>query len=608
MKNKQPSSSPQAFQSLKLIVRWFRSSPKWKRNPDYRPAEATKDAWVKWLFSHAPINSRTNPDLKKIIWDATQFLPEDAGARERLFYITNGETKQRVCVCGTPIRMGKWLGLAKACSVECANETRSEAIKASLADPELRRKAQIAKERAVFKKYGVKNVSQVERIQRKKAKTFQRRYGGPSPMSDPKVVAKQIRTNKKNHGGKHHTQTQDYLDKIRKVSQTRYGVDHYTQSESVKLAQVKTIRERYGVDHYAQSEESKDKQRRATYQRLKDRVVGQVKPLFDFDEFTTVDGRNRYKFQCLRCDTVFKDTIDNGHIPRCRTCYPPQSRSRGEGELAEWIETLLDGKRIVLNKRLPNDRRSVDILLPDHKIALEYNGLYWHSNRRQKNPKCHQNKTLAVAGLGYKLIHVFEDDWVDKQRVVKNILKSALGIGVSVGARKTEVRTISSELANKFVDRTHLQGQINAKVSLGLFYEGKLVSVLTFSKPRFDKQYDWEILRYCTKPGVRIQGGFSKMLKHFRSQHPGSIVTYADASWSDGRVYEASGFKRVGLTRPNLWYLKGYKKRLNRMGFQKHLLPEKLETYDPELTAWENMQANGYERIFDCGSWKFVLV
>ena len=40
----------------------------------------------------------------------------------------------------------------------------------------------------------------------------------------------------------------------------------------------------------------------------------------------------------------------------------------------------------------------------------------------------------------------------------------------------------------------------------------------------------------------------------------------------------------------------------NRMAYQKHKLKDKLEVFDPELTEWENMQLNNFDRIFDVGT------
>ena len=147
---------------------------------------------------------------------------------------------------------------------------------------------------------------------------------------------------------------------------------------------------------------------------------------------------------------------------------------------------------------------------------------------------------------------------------------------------------------------------MSASVNVGLYHNDKLVSLLTFGKSRYNKKYDWEILRYVNRLGISITGGFAKMLKCFLNNYSGSIVTYSDRRWFDGSVYESNGFLKIGTSEPGYYYVKRGT-RFNRLNFQKHKLQDKLETFDPSLTEWENMQLNGWDRIWDCGNSCFKL-
>ena len=87
-----------------------------------------------------------------------------------------------------------------------------------------------------------------------------------------------------------------------------------------------------------------------------------------------------------------------------------------------------------------------------------------------------------------------------------------------------------------------------------------------------------------------------------------SIITYADARYGIGIGYHKCGFKFIGTTSPGYSYIKtGTRKRLSRLQFQKHLLEHKLEMFDENLTEWENMQLNGYDRIWDCGNFVYEI-
>ena len=98
------------------------------------------------------------------------------------------------------------------------------------------------------------------------------------------------------------------------------------------------------------------------------------------------------------------------------------------------------------------------------------------------------------------------------------------------------------------------------------------------------------------------------MLKYFIAEYsPNNIISYADRRWSLGKLYETLGFSKTKETFCNYWYMKGYSNRIHRFNFRKNVLKEKLEVFDEKLTEWENMQLNGYDRIWDCGSLKYEL-
>jgi len=156
----------------------------------------------------------------------------------------------------------------------------------------------------------------------------------------------------------------------------------------------------------------------------------------------------------------------------------------------------------------------------------------------------HLDKTLVCESKGIHLIHVFENEWHMKQDIVKSRLKDLLGsYEKTIFARRCEVREVNSVTSREFQERTHLQGSVNAKVNLGLFDSNQLVALMTFGKPRFNKKYEWELLRFSTELGHHVPGGASKLLKHFeRNYNPKSLISYADRRWSQGKLYEALGF------------------------------------------------------------------
>ena len=130
---------------------------------------------------------------------------------------------------------------------------------------------------------------------------------------------------------------------------------------------------------------------------------------------------------------------------------------------------------------------------------------------------------------------------------------------------------------------------------------------MTFGKCRFNKKYEWELLRFCNKLGYHIPGGASKLLTYFeRTYKPKSLISYADRRWSQGKLYRALGFNLDHVSEPNYWYFNNIFSLESRIKYQKHKLKDILEKFDPNLTEVENMIMNGYHRIFDCGNLVFV--
>ena len=142
---------------------------------------------------------------------------------------------------------------------------------------------------------------------------------------------------------------------------------------------------------------------------------------------------------------------------------------------------------------------------------------------------------------------------------------------------------------------------------LGLFYKNRLVAVMTFGKPRFNKKFSWELIRYATLFNFNIVGGAGKLLNYFKHNYSGSIITYADRRWSEGNLYKKLGFDFKGYTKPNYFYTKNLL-RLSRYKCQKHKLKNLLkENFDPNLSEHQNMNNNKFYKIWDCGNMIFTL-
>ena len=242
-------------------------------------------------------------------------------------------------------------------------------------------------------------------------------------------------------------------------------------------------------------------------------------------------------------------------------------------------------------------------------MAFEYNGLYWHSDVF-KDRKYHINKTKSCYENDIKLIHIWEDEWINKEDIVMSRIKNLLGGSKIIYARKCKIAEIDKKTSDQFLKDNHIQGSVISKNNIGLYYDDDLVSVMTFGSLRKNlgycsKEGHHELLRFCNKLGTSVIGGASKILKYFiRNYKPVNIISYADISWSNGSLYKKLGFDEIGITDPNYFWVKNGI-RYNRFSFRKDILVK--EGYDPNLSESEIMRERGYYKIYNCGNLKFEL-
>jgi hypothetical protein len=430
------------------------------------------------------------------------------------------------------------------------------------------------------------------------------------------------------YDGKVYCQTDEFVKKSKKTKLKRYGDENYVNVEKRKQTKLKrygdenynntdkrekACLDKYGVNNFSKTAEFKEAHAIKVFNKLlttptfKDKIT----PMFKIEDYKGIS--NTYKFKCRECNSIFEDHLNNGRIPRCNICYPLKSTSLAEKEVLQYIRKLLPNTKIIENDKTILRGKELDIYIPAKKIAIEYNGLYWHSELNGKDKKYHLNKTIECNKARIRLIQLFEDEWVYKQNIVKSRLKHIMGISDKiVYARKCIIEELSPKEKNDFLDEIHIQGGDKSGVKLGAYYNDELVSVMTFSKTRIAlgskniNNNEYELSRFATK--YQITGIANKLLKHFiKNNNPKSIISYSDRRWNTGKLYENLGFTKISDGVPGYWYINDGS-RIHRFNFRKNVLNEKLASFDDNLTEWDNMQLNGYDRIWDCGHLKYEMI
>jgi len=469
----------------------------------------------------------------------------------------------------------------------------------------------------------------LKKINSSKQKTYDKKYNGLHPMQISDVVNKLKKSKLEKHNDENYNNplktkstklekygTENYfnVEKYKKTCLAKYGKNYFIETDSFRDKTQKTCLEKYGVDHPSKSRTFKISHNESMFKKFmsNERFVN-FSPEFTIEEYQGVTDKfnKKYPFRCNRCDLVSAFYISDGKWPMCPICDKKVVSSFQE-DVQNYVSSILDKNDIIIK----NDRsvlypQEIDIYIPSKKLAIECDGLYWHSELLgKKNKLYHLQKTKKCIKKEIRMIHIFENEWYQKNEIVKSVLNHILKTKdiKRIHARDCEVKILDKSLYFSFVEKNHLQGKDNPSIIYGLFSGSELVSVMSFCKSRFTKKYEYELSRYCNKLNYSVSGAASKLFNHFiKDKNPNNIISYCDRRYFSGKVYDNLGFVFMDNTPPNYFYIMDkYKSLKNRMTFQKHRLSKILNNFDSNLSEWQNMVNNGFDRIWDCGNIKWI--
>lgn len=533
-------------------------------------------------------------------------------------------------------------------------------VECSLQSSAIREKAK----ETIRQKYGVENVSQSAEIQEKVKQTNLKKYGVERPSQSEEIRRKTYETNLKRYGVEHPMQVKEVVEKIQNTNLERYGVKNASSAPEVKEKRKKTMNERYGVDyvsqvpkfikkaheiakatnlkrygaeHPMQTEEIKENMRKTNTERYGNEYT------INTPEFTKKAKRTnleRYGYENAYKNKDIQEKARQTNLKRYGHEYASQST-----EIMEKIKQVnmekygveffcqhekcsaANGFRISkINKEfhellsqngIENELEFIvgnlgyDLKVGDTLIEIDpyftHNstvGPYFGGKQRESiSEDYHLNKTNTAKEHDFNCIHIF--DWDEWGKVIYLLQPKS-----KVYARECEVREMGNREAREFLNTYHLQSSTKqVQYAYGLYYNKELVEVMTFGKPRYNKNYEYELLRLCSTPRFNIIGGASKLLKCFETKvKPKSIISYCDLSKFNGNVYEKLGFTLKERTKPaKHWYNPKTKKHitdnlLRQRGFdQLHKTSFGRGTSNEQL-----MLEHGYVEIFDCGQLVFT--
>ena len=319
---------------------------------------------------------------------------------------------------------------------------------------------------------------------------------------------------------------------------------------------------------------------------------------------------------CKTCHYEWKTVIANRtRGSGCPRCVAASQTSQAEEEIAQYIQekTGIKAQQSIRNII----KGELDIYIPEKKIAIEFNGLYWHSEKFGKDSKYHYRKYQQCQELGIQLIQIWEDDWKDRKETIKTSILHKLQEAdpkLRVGARNLKTTEIGFKAAADFLEAHHIQGAVQGSSYYALCSKQNIedIKAVLVIKKVGNKGHEgeWRIERYATSS--HIIGGFTRLLKYAekelktQNKNISRWVTFSDNCISDGGLYANNGFTKDSELGPDYMYVKN-DKRVHKFNYRlKRFKEDPQLKWQPGLSESQLAELNNLPRIWDAGKIRWV--
>lgn len=460
-------------------------------------------------------------------------------------------------------------------------------------------------------KYNVENVSQIEYVKEKKVNKSIEKYGVDNISKSSEIKNKKKQKALQRYGVEYVLSSNEVKQKIKETNLKVYGVENVNQSDVVKSKTKKTNLQKYGVEYPSQNKEIKYK---IIQTNLKKYGVKCVLQSPEIKEKIAKTNIKKYGNSSILKNKIIKEKTKETNLKVYGVPYYCMTENcrKSNGNVISKInknfskKLLLNNINNKLEKAIKN--KSFDIEIIGENILLEINPTYTHNvtygsefrgyKKKPLEKNYHYEKTKLANKYNYRCIHIW--DWDDENKII-NMLKPK----IKIYARKCECKEINNEKCAEFLENNHLQGNCRGqKIRIGLFFENELVEVMTFGKPRYNRKYEYELIRLCTHNSYKIIGGSNKLFNYFlKKYNPKNIISYCDNSKFSGKVYSKLGFKEKDYGRPSKhWYNMKTKQHITDNLLRQRGFDQLFNTnYGKGTFNEELMIKNGFVEIYDCG-------
>lgn len=489
---------------------------------------------------------------------------------------------------------------------------------------------QTRKKKTVQHRYGVDHVSQAAVVKTKKQVTMQKNWGVDNPSQSSVIQQRKIQTNQEKYGVDWAPQAEEIRNKQKQTSLKNWGHECSLMNPEIQSRRAATMLDKYGVLYPQQNSQIQQNTRQTNLDKwgvewptqcpeVKQRARATFLENHGVSHINYIN-KDPQSVEILHDETKFRSFVQGlttrqaaeklgfgiGAVLAKSKLYNCRSIMKG-GEISlyeQQIVGILDELNITYNQhnRKLVAPREVDFYIPHSKIAIDVGSAYWHGERVNRNKNYHYQKWKTCYDQGITLFQWFDQDLFDHWHLTAARLKRALGQAVPVvGARKTQIVSPSVAQERQFLNQWHAKGfAANRNHVIGAEYQDQLVAVMTIKQ----QGHHAVIERWATDINRSWPGLFSRLLKYWiQSQNfQGKVSTWSDNRLGTGQVYASVGFQKERVSQPGYWYFQDWKLE-NRQKYQKHKLKKmfNLSHEHMQLSEWQIMQQQGYDRIWDAG-------
>lgn len=502
--------------------------------------------------------------------------------------ICNDKHYTKCAICGNDVELvkhntAKFLkGIKLTCSKKCAIELMKQTN---------------------LEKYGNTCSAQNSEIRAKIEEHYRKTYGGNSPFCDKEIQRLSLEKRK----NKTEQEKNEIKNKVKQTNLEKYGDSNYNNTEKFK----ETMQDRYGVNYTNESRELKLKQQKTMQDRYGVRCTFSKGPLRDKIDNILIKKYGTKGF--ITSDKTKQTNLERyGVLYYCMTSECRKLAGNTISQTNKRFKKQLDSLGIKSEMEFNIDGYSFDFKVDN--ILIEIDPTYTHNSTtgpifkkfdniiiKPKDKYYHKEKSQAANKNGYQCIHIF--DWDDVAKIINMLLPKK-----SIYARKCKLEEVTLEECVAFLNNYHIQNSCKGQIiRIGLYYNNELVQIMTFGKPRYNKNYEWELLRLCTKSEYKIIGGAEKLFKYFIDNYnPNSIISYCDTSKFSGDVYNRLGFSLFKEGKPSCHWSK------NTMHITNNLLNQRGydqlfgTNYGKGTSNKELMIKDGWKEVYDCGQASYI--